>query len=241
MAKTDTPKTSTNFFKSLTPHKAAPSADDKRFLLIACGAGAFIALASMVLLLIQTAGFRAEYVWSALALGLGAIAFFALSAARYLLPGSKLIDRFADASVFLTLFAAYTPIFLFLVKADNFENGSIVVAWVSFGLVALLSFVGLLISAISDGKRLRMFVSFLYLVTAFAPIFSIPALLNAYFFSHVLLYILLIATMVIFAATPILFWFFDSKAWQMKVYYILMAVGTLTAALIPVIFTFCGW
>ncbi len=242
MANLDTPNQKPGFYKSLTPNKPTEvSANDKLFYLITCGAGALLALVSMLILLIGTVGFRSEYVWSSIALGLGSIAFFALAAGRYLLPNVKVLARFADASVFFTLFAAYTPLFLLLVKADAYENGSIVVAWVSFGLVALFSFVGFLISAISNGKRLRLFVSFLYLVMAFAPIFSIPALLNAYFFAKALLYILLIATMLIFAATPIIFWFFDNQKWQMKVYYILMAAGTLTAALIPVIFSFCGW
>ena len=44
-----------------------------------------------------------------------------------------------------------------------------------------------------------------------------------------------------FAATPIIFWFFDKRAWQMKVFYILMAVGTLASSLMTVLYVLIGY
>ncbi len=239
--KTDDATPSLGFFKRLTAQKTAEiSPADKLFYQITCAAGAFFALVSMILLLIQLSGYDPTYVWSAIALGIGSVIFYALAALRYQFSGSKLVARFADASVYLTIFAVYTPIALILVRQALFENGSIVTGWVTFGLIALFSVVFLLVSLITTGTKLRMTGSFFYILMAFSLLFSIPDLLNAYFFSHVLMFLLMIPTILAFAATPIIFWFFDGKAWQMKVFYILMAVGTLTASLISVIWAFCG-
>ena len=237
----DNPSPSPSLFKRLSANKTAEiSASDRLFYQITCGAGALFALVSMILLLVQLGGFDPTYTWSAVALGVGSILFYALAALRYQFPSIKILGRFADAAVYFTLFAVYTPIFLILVRQDLFENGSIVTGWVSFGLVALFSAAFLLISLIATGTKLRMFGSLIYILMAFSTLFSIPALLNAYFFSQVLMYILVILAALVFAATPIIFWFFDGKAWQMKVFYILMAVGTLVASLISVIWAFCG-
>ncbi len=237
----DNPSPSPSFFKLLSANKTAEvSFADKLFYQITCGAGALFALVSMLLLLIQLGGYDPTYTWSAVALGVGSFLFYGLAALRYQFPTIKILGRFADASVFFTLFAAYTPITLILVRQALFENGEIVTGWVTFGLIALFSAVFFLTSLILTGTKFRMFASFVYILMALSLLFSIPALLKAYFFSHVLIYVLVILSMLLFAATPIIFWFFDSKAWQMKVFYILMAVGTLAASLISVIWAFCG-
>jgi hypothetical protein len=38
----------------------------------------------------------------------------------------------------------------------------------------------------------------------------------------------------------VLFWFFDRRAWQMKVIYILTALGTFTCSLMTVLYAICG-
>lgn len=229
-----------SFFKKLTSQKPLPELEcDKKIRMITCLAGAGVAFISMLLLIIRLAGFDATYVWSAIALGVGLMAFFGLSFARYFFAGNKLIARFADASVWFVLFGVYTPIELILVRQEAYENGSIVAAWVIFGLIALFS-AFFFICALCTTRKFRLFGSFCFLVMVFAPLFGLPGLLNAYFFAPALAIILLILTMACFAPTPIIFWFFDKYDWQMKVFYILMAAGTLFGALIPVIGAFAG-
>ena len=229
-----------SFFKKLTSQKPAPTLEcDKKIRQITCLAGAGVAFLAMVLLIIRLAGFESTYVWSAVALGVGMMAFFGLAFARYFFAGNKLIARFADASVWFVLFGVYTPIELILVRQEAYENGSIVAAWVIFGLIALFS-AFFFICALASTRKFRLFGSFCFLVMVFAPLFGIPGLLNAYFFAPALAIIFLILTMACFAATPIIFWFFDKYDWQMKVFYILMAAGTFFGALIPVIGVFAG-
>ena len=229
-----------SFLKKLTSQKAAiTDPSDRKFCQITCLSGGGVALVAMVLLIIRLAGYDPTYIWSSIALGIGLAAFFALAYLRYMWQDNRLVARFSDASVWLVPFGVYTPIELILVRKDLYENGSIVCAWVTFGLIALFSFFFLLASLASTHK-FRLFGSFVFFLMAFSPLFGIYALLNAFYFSHFLLYLLLILTMLCFAATPIIFWFFDKYAWQRKVFYILMAAGTLCGALIPVLYAFCG-
>jgi len=229
-----------SFIKKLTSQKPAPTLEcDKKMRQITCLAGAGIAFVSMLLLIIRLAGFDAAYVWSAIALGVGLMAFFGLAFARYLLPNNRLIARLSDAAVWFVLFGVYTPIELIVVRQAMYENGSIVTGWVTFGLVAFFS-AFFLICALASTRKFRLFGSFAFLVMVFAPLFGLPDLLNAYYFAPALVIVFLVLMMACFAATPIIFWFFDKKDWQMKVFYILMAAGTLFGALIPVIYAFAG-
>ena len=229
-----------SFFKKLTSQKPAPASEfDKKFYQITCIAGAAVAFVAMVLLIICLAGFDAAYVWSSIALGVGLLAFFGLAFLRYMMPNSRVIGRFSDASVWFVLFGVYTPIELILVRQEAYENGSIVAGWVIFGLIALFS-AFFFICALASTRKFRLFGSFCFIVMAFAPLFGISGLMNAYAFAPALAIILLVLTMAAFAATPIIFWFFDRRAWQMKVFYILMAAGTLLGALIPVIGVLAG-
>lgn len=231
-----------SFFKKLTSQKPAPTLEcDKKFRQYTCLAGAGVAFLSMLLLIICLAGHGNDgtYVWSAIALGVGLMAFFGLAFARYFFEGNKLIARFADASVWFVLFGVYTPIELILVREEVYENGSIVAGWVIFGLIALFS-AFFFICALASTRKFRLFGSFCFMVMAFAPLFGLHGLLNAYYFAPALSVIFLILTMACFAASPVIFWFFDKYDWQMKVFYILMAAGTLFGALIPVIYVFAG-
>ena len=228
-----------SFLKKLTSQKPAPqNACDKNFYQYTCIAGAAVAFVAMVLLLICLVGYGATYVWSSIAL-LGPVLFFGLAYLRYMMPNNRVVGRFSDASVWLVLFGVYTPIELILVRQEMYENGSIVAGWVIFGLIALFSFF-FFICALASTRKFRLFGSFCFIVMAFAPLFGLAGLMNSYLFAPALSIVFLILTMGCFAATPIIFWFFDRRAWQMKVFYILMAAGTLFGALIPVIGVFAG-
>ncbi len=229
-----------SFLRSLKPTKPAEvAAGDKKFYQITCLAGGGVALVSMVLLLIRLAGFGAAYVWSPLALGLGCGAFFALSYLRYQYPKMPVLQRFADASVYFTIFGAYTPLALLLIRLDLYENGSIVCGWVLFGVIALFSLLFFVASVFSE-RRFRLTGALCYILMAFSLLFGVYALCNALFFSHFLAIFLMIVTILAFAASPVIYWFFDRHAWQMKVYYILVAVGTFSAALMTILYAFLG-
>lgn len=229
-----------SFFRKLTAVKPTDVGEnEKKWYSILCLAGGGVALVTAVLLLILLAGFGAAYIWSALAIGLCLLLYFGLACCRYRLPYNKLVARFSDAAVYLTLVGAYTPIALLLVRLDLYENGSIVAGWVIFGVVAFFSLL-FLVASLCSTRRFRLLGSFVYLVLSFALIFAIPALLNAFAFAPALGVILPILTMLPFAASPIIFWFFDSKPWQMTVYYSLMVGGSFFAALTTLLWAFLG-
>ena len=229
-----------SFFKKLTAVKPIDiAAKDKNFYQITCLCGAGIALVTAVLMLIMLAGFAPVYAWSAVAFGVCLMAFFGLAYFRYMVPHNNLIARFSDAAVYLTLFGAYTPITLILIRLDLYENGSIVAGWVMFGLIAFFSLL-FFIASLCSTRKFRLVGSFFYILMACCLPFGTIALLNAYFFAPALAIILMAICMLAFGASPVIFWFFDSKKWQMKVYYILMASGTLSAALMMLLWMLCG-
>lgn len=229
-----------SFFKKLTAVKPTDiEANDKKFYQISCLAGAGVALVTFVIMLITLVGFGPAYTWSTLAFGLFLLAYFVLAFFRYQLPHSKLLARFSDASVYLTLVGAYTPAALLMIRQDVHENGSIVAGWVLFGLIAFFSLL-FFITSLCSTKKFRMLGSFIYMVMACSIFFGIFAMLNAFFFAPALGVILMAICALAFAASPVIFWFFDSKKWQMKVYYILMGVGTLSAALMNLLWVFLG-
>lgn len=230
-----------SFLRKLTAQKPMETSEsNKRFYQITCIAGGAIALIAMIITLIATRGTYASYTWAALFLGLGSAAFYALAYLRYMMPHNRLLGRFADASVYLTVFAAYAPLQLILIRPALYENGSIVIGWVSFGLVAFFSLLFFIVSLCSLHK-FRLFGSFIYLVMAFSPLFGVLSLMRALSFAPVLAVILMCLMILAFAATPIIFWFFDRYKWQMKVFYILMAVGTLLASLMTVLYVLIGY
>lgn len=227
------------FYKRWTAVKPMPSPADKKFYQITCLVGGGVALLSMILLFIFFAGLHAAYTWSALALGLGSAIFYALAYLRYELPNLDILQRASDAAIYLTIFSAYTPLQLLLIRLDLYENGSIVCGWVSFGLVALFSAL-FFISSLAAKKKFRMLGSFFYMLMAFSLLFGVYALCNAFMFAPWLAIVLMIVAILSFAATPVLFWFFDRRAWQMKVVYILTALGTFTCSLMTVLYAICG-
>ena len=225
--------------KRLTPVKAEPSAADKKFYQITCIVGGAIALLSMVLLLIFFRGLDAAYTWSALALGLGSLLFYAPAYLRYMAPNLDILQRVADAAIYLTVFAAYTPLQLVLIRLDLYENGSIVCGWVTFGLVAFFSALCLGFSLASK-RKFRMTSSFVYMLMAFSLLFGVFALCNALSFAPWLAIALMCIAVLSFASTPVLFWFFDRRAWQMKAVYILTVIGTFSSALMAILYAICG-
>lgn len=227
------------FYKRLTPVKPQPNTADKKFYQITCIAGAAVALVSMILLLIFCRGLGSTYTWSALALGLGSLIFYALAYLRYELPNVDIVNRAADAAVYLTVFAAYTPLQLILIRLDLYEVGSITCGWVSFGLVAFFS-AACLIASVAAKRKFRLLNSFLYILMAFSLLFGVGALVRAFVFAPWLAVVLMIVAILAFAAAPVIFWFFDRRAWQMKVVYILTATGTFAASLMAVLFVICG-
>ena len=229
-----------SFFKSLTAVKPTDiEANDKKRYQILCLAGAGVALVTMILMLIMLVGFGAVYTWSSLAFGFFLGAFFGLAYLRYVMPHNKLVARISDASVYLTLVGAYTPLTLLMTRLDVYENGSIVAGWVIFGLVAFFSLL-FLIASLCSTRKFRMVGSFFYILMAAGLSFAIPALLNAFMFAPALGVILPILCMAAFAASPIIFWFFDSKTWQMTVYYSLMVGGAGVSALMVILYTLIG-
>lgn len=226
-----------SFFKKLTAVKPTDieAADKKRYQII-CLVGAALAVVTMALILTQ-AGFAPVYTWSALAFGIFLGAYFGLAYCRYAVPHNKLIARLSDASVYLTLVGAYTPITLMMARLAPYENGSIVAGWVIFGLVAFFSLL-FLIAALCSTRKFRLLGSFFYILMAASLSFAIPALQNAFLYAPVLGIILPILCMLAFAASPIIFWFFDSKKWQMTVFYSLMVGGTGLSALTVLLYTF---
>ena len=82
--------------------------------------------------------------------------------------------------------------------------------------------------------------SFIYMVMACSIFFGIFAMLNAFFFAPALGVILMAICALAFAASPVIFWFFDSKKWQMTVYYSLMVGGTAISALMVILYTLIG-
>ncbi len=227
------------FFKRFTAEKPQPNAADKSFYQITCIAGAGVALVSMILALIFFRGLGATYTWSALALGLGSLLFYAAAYLRYEMPNLDILNRAADAAIYLTVFSALTPLQLILIRLDVYEVGSIVCAWVSFGLVAFFSALFLISSMIAK-KKFRLLGSFFYLVMPFSLLFGAGALCRAFFFAPWLAIVLMIVAILSFSATPVLFWFFDRRAWQMKAVYILTAVGTFACSLMTVLYAICG-
>jgi predicted membrane channel-forming protein YqfA (hemolysin III family) len=229
-----------SFFKKLTAVKPTDieAADKKRYQIL-CLVGAGIAVVTMILMLICLVGFGPVYTWSSLAFGVLLGAFFGLAYLRYMMPHNKLVARFSDAAVYLTLVGAYTPITLLMTRLDVYENGSIVAGWVIFGVVAFFSLL-FLIAALCSTHKFRLLGSFFYILMAAGLSFAIPALQNAFLFAPVLGIILPILCMLAFAASPIIFWFFDSKKWQMTVYYSLMVGGTAISALMVILYTLIG-
>ena len=227
------------FYKRLTPEKPQPTAADKKFYQITCIAGAGVALVSMILLLIFFRGLGATYTWSALALGLGSLFFYGLAYLRYEMPNLDILNRAADAAIYATVFAAYTPLQLVLVRFDRFDTASNVAAWVMFGVVTAFSAI-CFISSMAAKRKFRILSSFLYILMAFSILFGVVALCRACFFAPWLAVILMIVAILAFAASPVIFWFFDRRDWQMKVVYILTATGTFASALLAVLFAICG-
>ncbi len=230
-----------SFLRKLTAQKPPETSEcNKKWYQYTCVAGGAVALLSMLIALIVTRGTYASYTWSALLLGFGSAAFYALAYLRYSMPENRLLARFSDASVYLTVFSAHAPIQLILIRAAMYENGSIVAGWVTFGVVGFLSLL-FFIASLCSTHKFRLFGSFIYLVTAFSPLFGIFSILTAYTFAPVLGVILMAVSILAFAATPIIFWFFDKKEWQMKVFYILMAVGTFAASLMTLLYLFINY
>lgn len=227
------------FYKRLTPEKPQPSTAEKSFYQATCIAGGAIALISMVLLLIFFRGLDAIYTWSAIALGIGSLLFYALAFLRYAAPNLDILQRAADAAIYLTVFAAYTPLQLVLIRLDLYENGSIVCGWVSFGLVAFFSAICLVFSLASK-RKFRMTSSFVYMLMALSLLFGVFALMNALSFAPWLAILLMCVAVLAFGATPVLFWFFDRRAWQMKAVYILTVIGTLACSVMAVLYAICG-
>lgn len=227
------------FYKRLTPVKPQPNASEKKFYQATCIAGGAIALISMVLLLIFFRGLDATYTWSALALGLGSLLFYALAFLRYMAPNLDILQRAADAAIYFTVFAAYTPLQLVLIRLDLYENGSIVCGWVTFGLVAFFSALCFIFSLASK-RKFRMAGSFVYMLMAFSLLFGMFALCNALSFAPWLAIVLMCIAVLAFAATPVLFWFFDRRAWQMKAVYILTVIGTLSSSIMAILYAICG-
>ena len=229
-----------SFLRSLTSQKSTDiTPSDKKFYQITAIVGGAFALLAMILTVIMTAGFKASYIWSALALGLGSAAFYALVYLRYEMPKNRLIARVADAAVYFTVFAAYTPVQILLIKDALYDNGFMTMGWVMFGLVAGFSFL-FLVASLCSVNKFRMVGSFFYILMALSIVLGVQPLMNAINFAPVLGVILAALAALAFAATPVIFWFFDRKAWQMKVFYILMAVGTvLSSALTLLYILFC--
>lgn len=229
-----------SFFRKLTAVKPTDiDASSKKKNQILCLVGAGIALVTMVLMLIMLVGFGPAYTWSSIAFGLGLGLYFGLAYLRYMLPHNKLLARLSDASVYLTLVGAYTPISLLMVRLDVFENGSIVAGWVIFGVIAFFSLL-FFIASLCSTRKFRLLGSFLYMLMAASLAFAIPALCNAFLFAPALAFILPILCMLAFAASPVIFWFFDSKKWQMPVYYLLMVLGTALSAVMVLLWVFLG-
>lgn len=230
-----------SLLRKLTAQKPLETSEsNKKFYQYTCIVGGAVALLSMIIALIATRGTYASYAWGALLLGFGSAAFYALAYLRYMMPSNRLLARFSDASVYLTVFCAHAPIQLILIRPAIYENGSIVAGWVTFGVVGFLSLL-FFIASLCSTHKFRLFGSFIYLVTAFSPLFGIFSILNAYAFAPALGVILMSVSILAFAATPIIFWFFDKRAWQMKVFYILMAVGTLASSLMTVLYVLIGY
>ena len=229
-----------SFLRSLTAQKSTDIASsDKKFYQITAIIGGAVALVSMLIAIIFTAGFKASYIWCALALGLFSAAFYALVYLRYVMPKNRLVARVADASVYFTLVAAYTPLQILLIKDAMYENGYIVMGWVMFGLVAGFSFL-FLVASLCSVNKFRMLGSFFYILMALSILIGVNPLMNAINFAPVLGVILAALAALAFAATPVIFWFFDRKAWQMKVFYILMATGTVLPSVLTLLYIlFC--
>lgn len=229
-----------SFLRSLTAQKPTDiSASDKKFYQIIAIVGGAFAFLTMLLSIIMTAGFKASYIWSALALGLGSLAFYGLVYVRYMMPKNRLIARLADAAVYFTIFAVYTPLQVLLIKDAPYENGFIVMGWVMFGLVAFFSLL-FLIASLCSVNKFRMVGSFFYILMALSILIGVRPLMNAIHVAPVLAVILVALAALAFAATPIIFWFFDRRAWQMKVFYILMASGTVLSSVLTLIYVlFC--
>lgn len=229
-----------SFLRSLTSQKStdvAPS--DKKFYQITAIVGGAVALVTMLVAIIATAGFKASYIWSALALGLGSAAFYALVYLRYEAPKNRLIGRVADAAVYLTLFAAYTPVQILLIKDALYDNGFMTMGWVMFGLVAFFSAL-FMIASLCSLNKFRMTGSFFYILMALSIAIGVRPLMNAICFAPVLGVIFMAIAALAFAAAPIIFWFFDRRAWQMKVFYILTATGTVFSSLLTLMYVlFC--
>ena len=229
-----------SFLRSLTSQKSTDiTPSDKKFYQITAIVGGAFALLAMILTVIMTAGFKASYIWSALALGLGSAAFYALVYLRYEMPKNRLIARVADAAVYFTVFAAYTPVQILLIKDALYDNGFMTMGWVMFGLVAGFSFL-FLVASLCSVNKFRMVGSFFYILMALSIVLGVQPLMNAINFAPVLGVILAALAALAFAATPVIFWFFDRKAWQMKVFYILMAVGTVLSSVLTLLYIlFC--
>ena len=61
-----------------------------------------------------------------------------------------------------------------------------------------------------------------------------------FYFAPALGMILMVVAVLAFAASPVIFWFFDKYAWQMKVFYLLLAGGTFAASLLTLLYAICG-
>ena len=229
-----------SFLRSLTSQKSTDIASsDKKFYQITAIVGGAFALLAMLFTVIMTAGFKASYIWSALALGLGSAVFYGLVYVRYMMPKNRLIARVADAAVYFTLFAAYTPLQILLIKDALYDNGFITMGWVMFGLVAGFSFL-FLVASLCSVNKFRMLGSFFYILMALSIVIGAHPLMNAINFAPVLGVILAALAALAFAATPVIFWFFDRFAWQMKVFYILMATGTVLSSVLTLLYVlFC--
>lgn len=227
------------FYKRFSAQKPQPSASDKKFYQITCIAGAGVALLSMILCLIFFRGLGGIYAWPSIALGVGSLLFYAAAYLRYEMPNFDILNRAADAAVYLTVFSALTPLQLILIRLDLYEAGSSVCAWVSFGLVAFFSAV-FFICSLASKRKFRLLGAFFYLLMPFSLLFGAGALCRAFFFAPWLAIVLMIVAILSFSASPVIFWFFDRRAWQMKVVYILTAVGTFACSLMTVLYGICG-
>ncbi len=230
-----------SFLRKLTAQKPTDISTTERNVYngICIGGGA-VALIGMLIALIATGGSYVSYTWAALLLGLGSAIFYTFAVVRYHITGNVLINRLSDASVYLTVFCAYAPLQLIIVRPALYENGSIVNGWVSFGLVGFFSLL-FIIASICSANKFRLFGSFIYILMALSILFGVREIMRGLGFAPVLALIFLIFAILCFVAAPIFFWFFDKKKWQMTAFYACTVGGTLFSTLITVLYVLIGY
>lgn len=227
-----------SFLQKFTAAKPMPEGKDKSFRQIVCLVGAGISFATMVVMLIMLAGFDPTYVAASLLFGLGSVAFYVLNYLRLMFEGkSAVVNRFADASVYLLITATYAPLQLILTRQALWDNNTILAGWLTFGLTAFVC-AFFFIAALCSQRKFRMFGGFMFIVAAFSLLFCARDLMNALFALPVVALVLMSVAILAFAATPILFWFFDKKTWPMKVNDVLFVVATIASSVLTLLYVF---